>query len=137
MNSTQSLATVSLAVEPETIRAYAALTDDFNPIHLDPVFAATTPMGGVIAHGTMSICLLWQMLEHNLGAAAFAAPDLDVRFLKPVRAGEVLTAGGALSVGDPCVYDVWVRGTDGGDRVVGTLRLAPRTHVTATEGGTQ
>ena len=123
MSPVQSLATVSLKVEPESIRAYAELTDDFNPIHLDPVFAAATPMGGVIAHGTMSICLLWQMLERNLGPAAFTAPALDVRFLKPVREGEVLTAGGALNLGDPAVYDVWVRGSDGGERVVGTVRL--------------
>jgi acyl dehydratase len=119
-----SLQPAMLKVEPETIRAYAELTDDFNPIHLDPVFAAGTPMGGVIAHGTLSICLLWQSLFRTFGAGAFAALDLDIRFVKPVRTGETLTAGGQARPGEPECYEVWVRSDDGADRVVGTVRLA-------------
>lgn len=116
---------VSLRVEPSTIRAYAELTDDFNPIHLDPVFAATTPMGGVIAHGTMSVCLLWQAVFQTFGERAFeASVDLDIRFVKPVREGETLTAGGRSRADADGLYDVWVRGNDGEDRVAGTLRLA-------------
>lgn len=114
----------TLEVKMATIRAYAELTDDFNPIHLDPAFAATTPMGGIIAHGTMSMCLLYQMLQRNLGAAAFDALDIDVRFLRPVREGEVLTAGGAARADAPGTYDVWVRGSDGTDRLAGTIRVA-------------
>lgn len=123
VNSVCAFATVSLVVDSASIQAYAELTDDFNPIHIDPVFAATTPMGGVIAHGTMSICLIWQMLQKNLGADVFKSPALDVRFLKPVREGEVLTAGGSPNASAPGLFDVWVRGTDGSDRIVGTLRL--------------
>src|SRR5690606_20608727 len=116
---------VSLRVEPSTIRAYAELTDDFNPIHLDPVFAATTPMGGVIAHGTMSICLLWQAVFRPFGESAFESNvDLDIRFVRPVREGETLTAGGKAHADDDGLYEVWVRGEDGEDRVGGTLRLA-------------
>jgi 3-hydroxybutyryl-CoA dehydratase len=33
------------------IAAYAAFSGDFNPIHVDATYAATTPFGGVIAHG--------------------------------------------------------------------------------------
>jgi len=126
MNS-QPLQTATLKVDAETIRAYAELTDDFNPIHLDPAFAAATPMGGVIAHGTMSLCLLWQALFRSFGDRAFDGLDLDIRFVKPVRVGETLCAGGAPSTdagADGC-YDVWVRGDDGSDRVVGRLRPAP------------
>ena len=73
-----------LKVDSAAIRAYAELTNDFNPIHLDPVFAASTPMGGVIAHGTMSICLLWQALFRSFGAKAFEALELDIRDRKSV-----------------------------------------------------
>lgn len=115
------LQTASLRVEADVIRAYAELTQDFNPIHLDPDFAAKTPMGGVIAHGTMSLCLLWQALERSFGAEALASLALDVRFVKPVRIGETLTAGGRLQAEAPGTFDVWVRGDDGTDRVVGTV----------------
>jgi acyl dehydratase len=118
------LQTATLKVTADAIRAYAELTQDFNPIHLDPVFAAGTPMRGVIAHGTMSIGLLWQMLLRNHGAAAFDGLALELRFVKPVRIGETLTAGGSARAGEPGRYDVWVRADDGGDRLAGTVALA-------------
>jgi acyl dehydratase len=121
---TRLLETATLSVQPAAIRAYAELTQDFNPIHLDPAFAATTPMQGVIAHGTMSICLLWQALFRSFGADAFQDLELDIRFVRPVRVGETLTAGGRQRTGDPQEFDVWVRAGDGEDRLAGTVRLA-------------
>ena len=119
------LATATLTVDMDMIRDYADLSDDYNPIHLDPEFAAGTPMGGVIAHGTMSISLIWQSLHRTFGNSAFAGIDLDIRFVKPVRVGEVLTAGGELvtGAGDTPLYQVWVRGLDGVDRLAGHVRL--------------
>lgn len=118
------LKTVSLKVEMSSILAYAELTEDFNPIHVDPAFASTTPMGGVIAHGTMSLCLLWAAIFRSFSGPALSAPELDVRFVKPVRVGDLLQAGGEVDAEDPNLYKVWVRGGDGADRIVGTLRVA-------------
>jgi acyl dehydratase len=125
MNMTRTLHPVQLTATPQVIRAYGALTDDFNPIHLDPAFAANTAMGGCIAHGTLSICLLWQSLFRTLGADAGRRIELDVRFVKPVRAGETIEAGGELQGAGAAGYTVWVRGADGIDRVTGTARLLP------------
>ena len=122
--SAQQPQTVSLCVTAEAIRAYAELTDDFNPIHLDPEFAARTPMGQVIAHGTMSLCLIWQFVERNFGAAALDSLTLDVRFVKPVHVGDVITAGGQPKPDAHGVWSVWVRGADGVDRIVGDLTPA-------------
>ncbi|MCW5672185.1 MAG: MaoC family dehydratase [Hydrogenophaga sp.] len=118
-----ALQTVALTADPEVILAYGELTDDMNPIHIDPVYAAGTAMGGCIAHGTMSICLLWQSLFRTFGESASRRVDLDVRFIKPVRAGETIHAGGELLAGQADCYTVWVRGDDGVDRVTGTVRL--------------
>src|SRR5262245_28728661 len=111
----------SLAVSAELIRDYAELTQDFNPLHLDAAFAAATPMGGVIAPGTMSIHLLWRSVAAAFGAGALAHSTLDIRFVKPVRVGDTLRAGGRVR--EDGAYDVWVRGADGDDRIVGQLRL--------------
>ena len=119
----QTLQPVTLKIDMAVIRAYAALTDDFNPIHLDPAFAAGTPMGGVIAHGTMSICLLWSAIFRSYGAGARDL-DLDVRFVRPVRIGETLTAGGTPDPEDATRLNVWVRNENGEDRLVGVLRAA-------------
>lgn len=114
-----------MTVTAPVIAAYAELTQDFNPIHLDAAFAATTAMGGVIAHGTMSIGLIWQALHRSVAPEAFVDADLDIRFVKPVRLAETLVAGGARRAGEPGVYDVWVReAADGSDRLVGRMTLA-------------
>jgi len=114
------LAPATLTVTMDAIRAYGALTDDFNPIHTDPVFAAATSMQGVIAHGTLSICLLWRSVQQSLPPQVFDDLTLDIRFVKPVRVGEVLTASGERQADGG--YAVWVRGPDGADRLSGQIR---------------
>ena len=121
--SSLALATSSLTVTSEVVMTYAELTDDFNPLHVDAEFAATTPMGRQIAHGTTSLCLIWQCLQRNFGGAALSSVDLDVRFVKPVYIGDVVTAGGEPSAEQPGLWSVWVRGGDGTDRIVGTFSL--------------
>lgn len=127
MDHTPSSATLtpsSLTVTSQCVLTYAELTSDFNPLHVDPEFAARTPMGRQIAHGTMSLCVLFQCIARNLGAAALASMDLDVRFVKPVFIGDVVTASGSASAEHAGQWNVWVRGDDGSERIVGVLRLA-------------
>lgn len=113
---------VRMTVEQGDINAYARLTDDFNPLHVDPEFAAKTPMGATIAHGTLSISLIWQFLVRRFGPDVLDQIDLDIRFLKPVFAGETLVAGGQASSDDPQLFDVWVKGEDGSVRIAGNVR---------------
>lgn len=82
---------VSLHVDMQAIRDYAEITGDYNPIHLDPEFAAKTPMGGVIAHGTLSMNLIWRHIELNHGRDALKDAEIDIRFVAPVRVGDTLT----------------------------------------------
>lgn len=121
MSLSSEMKPVSLHVTEKTVRAYAQLTDDFNPIHLDPAFAAATPMGRPIAHGTLSLCLIWLFLQRNFGPARLAGADLNVRFVKPVFIDEEIMAGGQPDPMVPDHYEIWVRGTDGTDRITGRI----------------
>ncbi len=120
-----SLVPLSLQVTQDAIMLYAAITDDFNPIHCDPEFAARTPMAGVIAHGTMSMNLIWQSLSKTFDAATLAGATLQIRFIKPVRLGNRVESGGALDPEQPGRYKVWVRtGEPGTEVIAGTVTLA-------------
>lgn len=102
-----TLEPLSLVATAEAIRTYGELTGDLNPIHLDPAFAATTPMGGIIAHGTMSLSLIWEALARAAGPDRIARTTLDVRFLAPVRIDARVVVGGTQRADEPGTYDAW------------------------------
>ncbi len=114
----------SKTVDRASILRYAEITDDFNPIHVDPEFAAATPMRGIIAHGMLSLNLVWQALKATYGAAAVEAAKLEVRFVRPVRENDIVTASGRLSTGKDGTYEVAVTNQDGVPVITGTLTLS-------------
>lgn len=113
----------SMEATAETVAIHAELVKDFNPLHLDEAFAAKTPFGGAIVHGSMMMNLLVDTLE-RAGGAAFANGKLSLRFAAPARVGEVLTAGGKPSEDGSGTYDVWVKRSDGTTVVTGKLTPA-------------
>ena len=107
----------------ESMCRYAVLTNDPNPLHIDREFAAKTPMGGIIAHGTMSLSLIWRSLRTTLGRDAVARTELAVRFVRPVREGDTVTAGGKRRQDTPDTYDVWILNQNGEAVIQGTARV--------------
>lgn len=103
-------------VDRAAILAYAAITDDFNPQHVDEAFAAATPFGRPIAHGMLSLNLIWQSLRRGLGDAL--PISLDVRFVRPVPQDTEVVAGGQRRADG--AWDVWVRDATGQDVITGT-----------------
>lgn len=125
-------------VDFDSIMAYAAVTNDYNPIHVDREFAARSPMGGIIAHGTMSVALIWQALRSTLGADALDRIHLEIRFVQPVRVDDDVSAGGELRDGsEPPVYDVWVRNSAGEDVIKGTATIKPGKHRAGSAGASR
>lgn len=117
------LKTASKKVDFASIMNYADVTDDYNPIHVDKEFAAKSPMKGIIAHGTMSVALIWQALRETLGQEAVNSALLEIRFSRPVRIDDVVTGGGQLRDGSNNVYDVWVKNQSGELNIFGTATI--------------
>lgn len=117
------LQSVTFSVDEAAIRAYADITDDYNPIHVDPAFAAQTEMKGVIAHGTMSLSLIWQSVAATFGMDAAANSALEVRFNRPVRPGDMLTAGGKRTDSASERFEVWVANQHDERVIEGTFEL--------------
>ena len=117
---------ITLTVDQAAILIYAQITDDFNPIHVDPDFAATTPMGQVIAHGMLSANLIIQSIALTFGTARAARSALDIRFTRPVFAGDVVQAGGTEDTPGEGRFSVWVRKQDGSPVIEGSAIVPPR-----------
>ncbi len=110
-------------VDFDAILNYADVTQDYNPIHVDKEFAAKSPMGGIIAHGTMSLALIWQALKSTHGADTLNRVHLDIRFVSPVRIDDTVTGGGELQADSNNVYDVWVKNQNDQMVIKGTATI--------------
>ena len=83
-------ASASIDVTTENIDAYADLTGDRNPIHLDDEYAAGTMFGGRIAHGMLGMGVVSAALASLPGDVIYL--DQDCTFEAPVRPGDTLRA---------------------------------------------
>jgi 3-hydroxybutyryl-CoA dehydratase len=92
----RELPSLSKALTQEKIDGYAHASGDFNPIHVDPVFAAATPFGGTIAHGMLLLAYLSEMLTAAFGRAWLSGGRLKVRFKGVARPGDALTVRGKV-----------------------------------------
>ncbi len=73
---------------------YAGASGDFNPIHQDDAFAKAAGMGGVFAHGMLSMGFVAQSVTDWLGAGT--VKTIGVRFAGLVRLGDVVTYRGTV-----------------------------------------
>ena len=90
----------------------------------DPEFAEKTEMKGIIAHGTMSLNMIWRSLRQTLGNDAIAGTRIDVRFVRPVRENDIVTGGGVEREDAPGTYDVWVRNQMDEPVIAGTATVS-------------
>jgi 3-hydroxybutyryl-CoA dehydratase len=90
------LPSLAKTLSQEKIDRYARASGDFNPIHVDPAFAAQTPFGGTIAHGMLLLAYLSEMLTAAFGRAWLAGGRLKIRFKGAARPGDVVTARGRV-----------------------------------------
>jgi acyl dehydratase len=85
-------ASVSKNVTDEVIRAFAEVSGDHNPLHLDEAFAATTRFGRRIAHGMLGASLISSVLGNELPGAGSIYLSQTLKFRAPAFIGDTLTA---------------------------------------------
>lgn len=80
--------TLQKAMRQADFDAFAALSGDANPIHVDPGFAARTRFGRTVAHGAY-LCAIARGLVEQLAPGAIQI-EQAVMFPHPAPAGETL-----------------------------------------------
>jgi acyl dehydratase len=78
-------------VQESDVQAFADLTGDRNPLHLDEEFARQTPFGRPIVHGLLGMSLVAGLGSHSpcLDTAVFVRV-VDWRFARPLYAGDTV-----------------------------------------------
>lgn len=80
----------------DDIERFAAVTGDTNPVHLDEAIAARTRFGGRIAHGMLGAGYISAVLGTQLPGPGVVYLSQSLRFTKPVRPGDTITAAVAV-----------------------------------------
>jgi 3-hydroxybutyryl-CoA dehydratase len=79
-------------ITDEVVRAFAELSGDFNPIHIDEEFAAKTRFGKRIAHGMISGALISAVLGYEFSERKVVYLSQTMKFIAPVFLDDRITA---------------------------------------------
>ena len=74
------------------IAAFAALSCDHNPVHLDEAYAQETIFAGRIAHGMLTAALISAVIGEQLPGHGTVYLKQELKFLAPVRPGDRVEA---------------------------------------------
>ena len=121
----QQLPKIEKLVTQIQIEKYAQASGDFNPVHLNQDFAATTSFGKTIAHGMLILAFLSEMITQAFKEDWLNSGRLKIRFKAPVYPGDRVTTYGTIKeiqqVGDVsyAACAVGCRNQKGEDVIVG------------------
>jgi acyl dehydratase len=88
-----------LTTEPVTTQQlvrYAGASDDYNRIHYDQPYAVEVGLGGVIAHGMLTMAFMGRAVSAVAGPRG-RIRRLSARFTSPVRPGDAVHVVGTVS----------------------------------------
>lgn len=74
------------------IEAFAELSCDHNPVHLDDAYARDTIFEGRIAHGMLTAALISAVIGEQLPGHGTVYLGQSLRFMAPVRPGDSVEA---------------------------------------------
>ena len=90
------LPSISKVVIQEDIKMYAKASGDHNPLHQDPVFAASTHFGRIVAHGMLVLAYVSEMMTQAFGRHWLETGGLKTRFRAPVYPGDRVATFGEI-----------------------------------------
>ncbi|WP_434565884.1 MaoC family dehydratase [Vibrio chagasii] len=85
-------ATIEKMLDKQTVVAFASVSEDYNPIHLDEDFAKTTQFERPIVHGMLASSLISGLLASKVPGAGSIYLGQSLKFLRPIFVGETVTA---------------------------------------------
>ncbi|MDR1423146.1 MAG: MaoC family dehydratase [Azoarcus sp.] len=94
-------ASTARTVSEADILAFAGVSGDNNPVHVDQEFAASTPFKGRIAHGILSASYISTVIGTKLPGPGTIYLSQNLKFKAPVRVGDTVLARVTVSALEP------------------------------------
>ncbi|MGQ9721819.1 MAG: MaoC family dehydratase [Candidatus Jordarchaeum sp.] len=120
---------IEVNVTQELISRFACGSLDFNPIHVDPIWASEVNlfgMGKTIAHGQWTIALMTQVITNWCYADGGRLKSIDIKLIRPVFPGDTVKFCGKVVAKHPRTkemsfvdLELWVDNQNGDKVAVG------------------
>lgn len=85
-------ASMAKTISESDVYLFAGITGDHNPAHVNEHASSQTPFGGRIAHGILSAGLISAVLAMKLPGPGTIYLGQELKFTRPVRFGDTVTA---------------------------------------------
>ncbi len=102
-------ASFNKSVAEYDVYSMAGTIGDFNPAHINSVYASETSYGKIIAHGILSIGFISNVLGTQLPGPGSIYIHQTCEFKKPVFIGDTITATVEVTKKDETKNRVWLR----------------------------
>ena len=130
LNIGEELTPLIKKMTQEKINKYVSIAEDYNPIHTDEEFAKKTPFKGIIAPGYQTMAYISELMSRDFGDAWYVGGKLDIRMVKVVRPGDLLTARAKVvdkkeeAGKNVAVFEVHLINQDNEDVIIGSAEAA-------------
>lgn len=84
-------------VSETDVALFAAISGDFNPVHVDAEFAKTSLFGARVAHGPLTLALAAGVLGMRLPGVGTIAVTNHIDYRRPVYIGDTITTRGEVA----------------------------------------
>ncbi|MEN6349991.1 MAG: MaoC family dehydratase [Syntrophomonas sp.] len=101
-------ASFSKTVTEYDIYSMAGITGDFNPAHINTMYASNTPFAKRIAHGVLAVSLISGVLSTKLPGPGMMIISQVCDFKRPVFVGDTITAAVEVVKKDEEQNRVWL-----------------------------
>ena len=85
-------ASMAKTISESDVYLFAGITGDYNPAHVNEEASRQTAFGGRIVHGILSAGLISAVLAMKLPGPGTIYLGQELKFTKPVRFGDTVTA---------------------------------------------
>ncbi len=123
------LPSIEMHVTQELISKFGCGSLDFNPIHMDPVWASEVNLfgaGRTIAHGQWTIAVMTQVITNWCYADGGKLKSIDIKLIRPVFPGDKIKFSGKVVAKHPRTketsfvdLELWVENQNGDKVAVG------------------
>ena len=82
----------SLTLTSDSVKTFAGLTGDYNPLHFDEEFTRQTPFGRLVVQGGLTTGLVHALVAMELPGPGSVFLSQNWKFTAPVFIGDTITA---------------------------------------------